>query len=121
MKLLAFLTFMTVIIACSDDPDDPRDIDCTALIESECLAESLCTAFYGRRIDPTAMCLGPAEMIVCGSAATTQCNNSIIGYVRAPTGTCWYQNAACFGPIPGYQGGSDFDGGDCPAVTEPCP
>jgi len=98
-----------------------QPVDCAAMVETDCLGHPLCEPFYGNKIDETAMCFGPSEMIVCGNAATAECNNSIVGYVTDPDGTCWYQGDACFGPIPGYQGGSDFDGGDCPMVSEPCP
>lgn len=120
MRLLACLTLALIFSACSDGDPKCHAVDCTLLTESECLSESLCTAFYGNKIDESALCFGPSEMIVCGNAETAQCNNSIVGYVVDPNGTCWYQSAACFGTIPGYQGGSDFDGGDCPTVSEPC-
>lgn len=120
MKLLACLTLALVFSACSDDPKCDA-VDCTVLDEADCLAEPLCTAFYGNKIDETAMCFGPSKMIVCGDAESAECNNSVVGYVVDPDGTCWYQNSACFAPTAGYQTGADFTESACPDVSEPCP
>jgi hypothetical protein len=121
MKTLLFLGLALVLSSCSDDEsnDTPNTIDCTTLVETECLAEPSCQAFYGSKIDQTAMCVGSEEMIACGNAESAECNNSIVGYVSDSNGTCWYQNSACFAPTAGFEAGSDLSE-KCPSVTEAC-
>ncbi len=123
MKSLTCLILAFTISACSDDPkcgpDDNRAVDCKVLSETDCLAESECAAFYGNRIDTTAMCIGAEEMIACGSAASAECNNAIQGYVVGADGSCWQQDWACFGVVPGFQAGSDLPD-TCTLVTNAC-
>jgi hypothetical protein len=86
-------------------------VDCTVMVETDCLGEPLCRPIYGSRLDETTMCYGPNEMMICGDAQT-DCPNNVIGFVRGPDGACWSQASACYNIGQGYEPADD---------ENPCP
>jgi len=120
IKLLIFLILALVHSACSDDEEAPEAVDCAALNEADCLAESECLAVYGHKIDETAMCYSATkEMMACAILAVAECPNNAIGYASGPDGTCWFQPSVCGNIGDGFE--LNAAGAACPEVIHICP